>query len=126
MNKEMIELIFNKIKGNVWITLSMYPETMPLEGNASCIDEETDAANNEWIRSEIESGNDWAWCHVRVTATLGAFSGSDSIGGCSCRSEDDFRNTSGYFADMVAEATLACAHEIAESIDALRRLELIP
>ena len=122
----LVDQIVERIKDKVTIELKMEPEEMQIEGNASCIDEKTDAETCRWIRSQIESGNDWAWCATSVTATIGSYSGSDSLCGCSYHSEADFRTPGGYFSDMVSEATEACAYEIALSIETLRKLELIP
>ena len=53
---------------------------------------------------QLASGNQWAWCTVRVVATLGEFEGSDSLGCCSYASEADFKAPGGYFDDMKVEA----------------------
>ena len=45
------------------------PEDIPVEGNASAIDPETDTEIAAEIRRQLESGNDWAWCTVCVTCT---------------------------------------------------------
>ena len=125
--RALVDQIFEKIKNNVMISLTMEPEEMQIEGNASALDdEEENARTYKWIRDQIDDGNDWAWCSVTVTVTLGTFSGSDSLGGCSYESEKAFRVPGGYYSDMVWEATQACAYEITQSIETLRKLELIP
>lgn len=85
------------------ITITTEPETEPVRGNASAIDPVTDKETEDWIFSELESGNEWAWCMVRVRATLGAFHANQYLGACSYKSEADFK-TGGYFEDMVNEA----------------------
>ncbi len=85
-------------RGMATITLTMEPEIGPFEGDFD--DRETE----EWIRSELASDNQWAWCVVTVTAKWGGFEGSDHLGGCSYKSEEDFRQPGGYFDDMVKAA----------------------
>lgn len=118
--------IMLKIKDRVEIRLSMEPEDIPIEGNASALTPEEDEITYKWIRDQLKSGNDWAWCHVTVTATFGKFIGYDSLGGCSYESEKDFRQPGGYYDDMVSQATRECAKQIAQSILSLKKLELIP
>jgi len=38
------------------------PESDSIKGNACAVNPETNARAEEWIRSELESGNEWAWC----------------------------------------------------------------
>lgn len=68
-----------------------------------------DEDDEEFIRQELANGNDWAWCKVRVTAQWIApdgttFEGHDYLGGCSYRSEEDFKQPGGYYDDMKKEA----------------------
>lgn len=90
------------------------PEDVSIEGNCSAIDPVTDRETAEWIRSELDSGNVWAWCYVRVRATFRRFTGSDTLGCCSYRSQADFK-LCGYYADMQREA---CAQIASMLIDA--------
>jgi hypothetical protein len=96
---------------NVEITLECLPEDCPLEGNVSCIDDETDAANIAYVREQLESGNDWAWFTARVTVHWRGFEGSDVLGCCSYASEAEFLKC-GYYSDMVDEAL----HMLNESV----------
>ena len=75
-------------------------EDSQIEGNASAIDPETDKqiANN--IRQQLESGNDWAWCTVKVEARWKGEIGVDYLGCCSYKSYQDFIDNSGYYEDM--------------------------
>lgn len=79
------------------------PEDMRIEGNASAIDDETDAKIASDIREQLENGNEWAWCSVKVTGVWEGLAESSHLGGCSYRSEVDFVKNSGYFQDMKAE-----------------------
>ena len=86
------------------IEVSAEPEDLPIDGNASAIDEETDKEIARDIREQLDSGNAWAWCmaHVRVTYR-GVLSSDSYLGGCSYASEKDFRNDNGYYGQMVDE-----------------------
>ena len=85
------------------ITLSCVPEPEPIEGNASSIDEVTDAETENQIRDQLRRGNQWAWCRVIVTAEYDDLSGGDALGCCSYESEASFR-ADGYYDSMVSEA----------------------
>lgn len=102
------------------------PEHCAIEGNASAIDAETDAGIVAGIRSQLDAGNEWAWCFVTVEARhplLGGIVGRDSLGCCSYRSEADFREPGGYFDDMKSEAledALRVAFELVETAEGIR------
>jgi hypothetical protein len=79
-------------------------ENLALEGNVLASgDDAEDRAAEEDVRVELEAGNPWAWCCVRVSVGWGELVGDDYLGGCSYASEEDFR-VGGYYADMCAEA----------------------
>ena len=80
-------------------TIECLAEDIPVEGNCSAIDEETDKANEEMIYEQLDSGNEWAWCCVKVTAEYKGIEGADYLGGCSYKNEDDFKKD-GYYEDM--------------------------
>jgi len=69
--------------------LKIEPEDIPFEGNCSAVDPETDKQQEEWIRSELARGNDYAWCVVIVEASVEyegrRYEGGSSCGGCSYR-----------------------------------------
>jgi hypothetical protein len=93
------------------------PETISIEENASAIGEEIDAEIVSDIRAQLESGNDWAWCCVRVKVTAYDSEGEqitygdDYLGACSYASEADFRACP-YFEDMESTARKECDREI--------------
>lgn len=97
-------------------------EHLPIKGNASAIDEETDAANEKWIIDQLNAGNEWAWCCVKVTATWRGFEGADYLGGCSYLSYEDFLKN-GAYEDMKAEALHDLNAQIANQITILKELE---
>ena len=78
----------------------------PLAGNVLASgDDVQDREAEEWVRSELDAGNDWAWGVVRVTAVHPGlpFVGKAYLGACSYASQEDFER-GGYFEDMKAEA----------------------
>lgn len=101
-----------------YVELSCEPEDSRIEGNCSAIDPDTDKATADWIRSELESGNPWAWCCTKVTLRFGDYTATEYLGACSYKSEADFR-ADPYYADMVRE----CAGSIAD--DMLTSYELV-
>ena len=84
--------------------LECSPEDTSPEGNASAIDKETDKEILDWIYSELNAGNEWAWCQVKVSARWKGLEGVDYLGCCSYKSESDFREPGGYYDDMKNEA----------------------
>lgn len=87
----------------VEFSLEYFPEDIPVKGNASAIDEEADKETEDWIFDQLNRGNEWAWCRVKVTATWRGVEGEDHLGGCSYKSEKDFKE-GGDFEDMKNEA----------------------
>jgi hypothetical protein len=47
-------------KLEVTYTLIREDEDMPFEGNCSVIDSEVDKSTEDYIRAELERGNEWA------------------------------------------------------------------
>ena len=88
-------------------TLECRPEDDGPEGHFASGSDADDAETLRWIREQLDSGNDWAWCCVRVVATVDfdgeAFQGNTFLGGCSYLSEDDFKEGC-YYADLCEEA----------------------
>jgi hypothetical protein len=86
------------------------PEQVQIEGNASAIDPDTDRETYEWIRKELDAGNEWAWCTLVVRATyedvpsLGGASvcGFSYLGCCSYESGVDAKRDN--YEQMLAEA----------------------
>ena len=85
-----------------WFKVECLEEDMPITGNASAIDDETDAQIESEIAESLNHGNPWAWCCVKVTCGFDDWqiTGTDHLGGCSYKSEQDFVENSGYFQDM--------------------------
>jgi hypothetical protein len=79
-------------------------DTFGLEGSFC------DAKDVEWVKKELEDGNDWAWCRIKLVAswwnrkTYKTYEGTDYLSGCSYRSEEDFKQPGGYYDYMKAVA----------------------
>jgi hypothetical protein len=114
--------MITKDSPGVEIELFHESEDMPYEGNASAIGPKEDAETNEWIRSELESGNDWAWCCVHVRVTYKGIVADQYLGGCSYRAEAEFRSSGGEFDTLVSE----CVDEINATIAKIRACEMAP
>lgn len=84
--------------------LEIVREYMPIRGNAMASgDDDYDREVEDSIIADLEAGNDWAWCMVKVTATydgIDSVEGVDYLGGCSYASEKDFKSPGGYYDDM--------------------------
>jgi hypothetical protein len=106
----------------VEFVLECRPEYAAIEGNASAIDDETDAASGVWIRDQLCNGNQWAWCSVCVIARWHSFQGMDTLGCCSYESEEAFKN-GGYYEDVKAQALADLNEQIAAAAKELEELE---
>lgn len=114
-------------------TLECLPEDSDPRDHFGYDTEEENRAAAEDIRSELNSGNEWAWFCAKVTASVEiagqTFTGVDYLGGCSYADESAFR-ADPYFADMRDSAKEALKAELlaaqfrgAIAHDALRRFE---
>lgn len=67
---------------------------------------ELEAADYAWVKRQEKLGNEWAWCVVKVTATVqhpngyDVLTGVDYLSGCMYESQNDFIKNSGYWQDM--------------------------
>lgn len=87
------------------ITIKAEQDDIPVRGNASAIDPQTDAETENSILEQLDAGNVWAWASVTVEVTLeSGQTGAAYLGCCSYESERDFVENSGYFDDLVREA----------------------
>ena len=97
----MTKAILTLDLANIIYTVECLPEDMPVRDNVQASgDAALDREAEEDILRDLEAGNPWAWCTVKVTAKLGAYQGDDYLGGCSYKSEEEFRTESVYFEDM--------------------------
>jgi hypothetical protein len=84
-------------------------EYIPIKGNAIVSgDDKLDRRVERKIQRDLDNGNPWAWCSVRVTASPKdpehcELEASAYLGGCSYQSKKDFIKNSGYYEQMVEE-----------------------
>ena len=92
-------------KEEIQIRVTAFPEEMPVKGNAICSgDEDFDREVESEILERLEQDDVWAWATVCVAAEWEGLKESEYLGCCCYEGEEDFRNSSGYFDDMVEEA----------------------
>ena len=98
-------------RGEVTYEIECLPEDMSVRGNAmDSGDAEFDRQVEDEILSKLESGNEWAWCVVRVVARITlpngtTLEGEDFLGGCSYDSREDFEEgAADYLDDMKGRA----------------------
>lgn len=98
------------------ITLKCEEEHLEIEGNAQASgDDAQDAAQEQWVRDQLDSGNAWAWCLAVVTVRFKSLEATDSLGACSYHSEADFKQPGGYYDDMI-DTCIATLNEQARDI----------
>lgn len=102
------------------------PEEERIEGNCSAVDPETDQQTADWIRDQLNNGNEWAWCCIKVTASIDGIDvvGTDYLGCCSYKSESDFCRPGGYYDDMKEVAKRDMLEKLKELKAQLTDLEL--
>lgn len=89
-----------KLYEQVTFTVDCLPEDIPVKGNALASgDDVEDAKAEQWIYDELDAGNEWAWCCVKVTARWNGLEGTDFLGCCSYKSREDFERCD-YYQDM--------------------------
>jgi hypothetical protein len=83
------------------------PETdIDYHGHFATDEPAQDRKLERWITRQLEAGNQWAWCSVKVTAKWTdqdsgeRYEGTDYLGGCCYKSEKNFSHPSGYLPQM--------------------------
>jgi len=76
------------------------------------------------IIARLKSGDLWAWCVVKVTASWGGYRESEYLGGCSYKDERDFKRDDCY-ADMKAAALAGLNAKLRAEHEKLRGLEVL-
>jgi hypothetical protein len=97
---------------DVEFRLEPQDEDIPVRGNvlASGDDEEDKAAEDDVL--ERVKHNIWAWCCVKVSAIWKGIEGTDYLGCCSYKDEEDFKLHSGYYEDMKEAALVDLNEEV--------------
>lgn len=108
-----------KLRAVADIRLWREPDDLQIEGNALASgDEEEDRRAEKWVRDQLASGNEWAWCVAIVWVEFAGVTERETLGACSYESERDFR-AGGYYEDMVGEAIDRLAERLEEQNDQL-------
>ena len=90
---------------DITVVVTAFPEEIPVKGNAICSgDEAFDRGVESDIVKRLEMGDIWAWATVCVTGSWEGLTMNQYLGCCCYESEEDFRNNSGYFEEMVDQA----------------------
>jgi hypothetical protein len=86
-------------------SLDCEPEDSPISGNLIVSDDpEQDRKDEAAVQSDLDKGNQWAWCYVVVKAHCGQFTGRAGLGGCSYSSEQAFHDEDDYFTMLKTDA----------------------
>lgn len=121
-SKQVRDRLIGTLLKRATITLECESEDIPYVGNCSAIDAVTDREQESWIREQLASGNEWAWCQVTVRAGYRGFAGVDHLGACSYTSEASLREPGGYFDDLCWQACAEIADRLIEAISVLAEL----
>lgn len=103
---------FDFDESKVTYTLEPLHEHTQVKGNAIASgNDDYDKEVEDSIVADLEGGNEWAWCTVKVLAQYDGIDcviGSDYLGCCSYASREDFLKDDGYYESMkdVARADL--------------------
>lgn len=107
---------------DVQVLVHCLPEDMPLKGNVMVSDDDAfDRECEEDIQRQLDAGNEWAWCCVRVVCIWEDWSAEMYLGGCSYSGEAEFR-TDAYFDDLQNEALGRLNAEVREAASKLGAL----
>jgi hypothetical protein len=94
----------NLTKKDVIIEVEALEEYTAIRGNVCASGNDAqDKETEDSIIASVNSGNDWAWCTIKITVKWNAFDCSTYLGCCSYDSEEDFIKDD-YYTDMVNEA----------------------
>jgi hypothetical protein len=92
---------------DVVVSISAEPEHLPIRGNLIVSgDDEFDKKCEDEIISQLDSGNEWAWCITKCTVTPKSLNyvdiivGHSYLGGCSYENKDEFIESDSY-KDMI-------------------------
>lgn len=116
--------LFNAV---VEYRIECLPEHVEIRGNVLASgDAEEDKRAEDAVIKQLNSGNEWAWCCVKVTAYIEGLpiEGTDYLGCCSYRSQHDFEQD-GYFEDMKNRALEDLKTNIASMVKTLKEKGLL-
>lgn len=101
------------------VTLTCAAEDLQIEGNALASgNDEWDREQEQWIRDQLDGGNEWAWCCARVDVEWEGFKETEYLGACSYKSRADFI-ACGERETMASEATARLADRLVKQYGAI-------
>lgn len=86
------------------------------EADTSYTRELDDKTSIAWVEEQLELGNRWAWCDVKVTAYMHGLEGTAYLGQCSYESREDFVRCD-YYETLVNEAVDDLAKQLEKAVD---------
>ena len=107
----------------VSIYIHVEQDQTPIIGNALASgDEKVDREyEHELAKRLVQDGDVWAWASITVNAHWCGFTGRDSLGCCTYKDEEDFKQHSEYYEDMVEVALRDLNDQISDKWEILRR-----
>jgi len=115
-------------ESKVTYSVECLPEDTPIRGNVAATGNDAeDKGIEDLIIADLEDGNEWAWCVVRVVARyddIEGIIGEAYMGGCSYRNRNSFM-CSDYYQDMCDEARDELYMYLESHIICLRQADLI-
>jgi hypothetical protein len=87
-----------------------------------------DPEMNRSIQEKVQSGNEWAWCTIVVSAVWNGFVGEARLGGCSYESEENFLEDYAQHDWMMCDAyndLLGALEKTAKSLEPLMTRESV-
>jgi hypothetical protein len=119
LTKKQIEFL----RKHAEIVVECLPEDISIKGNVLASgDDAEDKLAEDSIREDLENGNEWAWCTIKVSLQWKGYEGVDYLGACSYKSKSDFIEQDGYFPDMVASAFDDLVASIENDIESFKTL----
>lgn len=115
--------LINALWAQADVRLDIEPECTRIEGNCSAVDEATDRDTEEYIRSQLNRGNMYAWCWARVRVTYQNLQATDSLGCCSYDNEAALR--ADCYPDMLHTAICDLADQILASAEGNAAVNLL-
>lgn len=92
-------------KDDIHISVTAYPEDIPVKGNVICSgDEDFDHQVESEILKRMEQDDVWAWATVCVSAEWEDLKEAEYLGCCCYADEEEFCQEGGYYEEMVEEA----------------------
>lgn len=111
-------------KNECKITITAELDDTPIRGNAMASgDDAYDKEVEDEIINRVNDGDVWAWASIKVTASWSGYEGTDYLGCCSYKNEEDFINGDTYYDSMVIAAVDDLNRKLAKIYEELKPLD---